>query len=73
MKIDYVARKVTLNDQVRQLTEKKLGKIRKYFNHILDIRVELAQERHLYVADLRLVSGGRRREDPARRAAGETL
>lgn len=52
MKIDYIARKVTLNDQVRQLTEKKIAKVRKYFNHILDIRVEIAQERHLYVADL---------------------
>jgi putative sigma-54 modulation protein len=52
MKIEYVARKVTLNDQVRQLVEKKLRKIRKYFNDILDIRVEVEQERHLYVADL---------------------
>ena len=52
MRIDYVARKVTLNDQVRQLTEKKLAKIKKYFNQILEIRVEVEQERHLYVADL---------------------
>jgi putative sigma-54 modulation protein len=52
MKIDYVARKVTLNDQVRQLAEKKIGKIKKYFNDILDIRFEIGQERHLYVADL---------------------
>jgi putative sigma-54 modulation protein len=37
---------------VRQLTEKKLAKITKYFNDILDVRVELEQERHLYVADL---------------------
>jgi putative sigma-54 modulation protein len=52
MKIDYIARKVTINDKVRQLTEKKLAKVRKYFNHILDVRVEIEQERHLYVADL---------------------
>jgi len=52
MRIEYVARKVTLSDQVRQLTEKKLAKIRKYFNDILDIRVEIEQERHLYIADL---------------------
>ena len=52
MHIDYVARKVTLTDQVRKLTEKKLGKITKYFNDILDIRVEVEQERHLYVADI---------------------
>jgi len=52
MKIDYVARKVTLNNQVRELAEKKLTKIKKYFNDIIDVRVEVAQERHLYVADL---------------------
>lgn len=52
MKVEYIARKVTLSDQVRQLTEKKLAKIAKYFNDILEIRVEVGQERHLYVADL---------------------
>ena len=52
MKIEYVARKVTLDDQVRQLAEKKLAKIKKYFNDILDVRVEVEQERHLFVADL---------------------
>ncbi len=52
MKIDYVARKVTLNTQVRELAEKKLTKIKKYFNDIIDVRVEISQERHLYVADL---------------------
>jgi putative sigma-54 modulation protein len=52
MKIEYVARKATLTDQDRQLAEKKLGKIRKYFNDIIDVRVEVDQERHLYVADL---------------------
>jgi putative sigma-54 modulation protein len=52
MKVDYIARKVTLDDSFRQLTEKKLGKITKYFNDILDMRVEVSQERHLYVVDL---------------------
>jgi putative sigma-54 modulation protein len=52
MRIDYVARKVVLTDTVRDLAEKKLAKIKKYFNEILDIRVEVEQERHLYVADI---------------------
>jgi putative sigma-54 modulation protein len=52
MKIDYIARKVVLTDHVRDLTEKKLGKVKKYFNDILDIRVEVEQERHLYVVDI---------------------
>ncbi|MGD8441674.1 MAG: ribosome-associated translation inhibitor RaiA [Holophagae bacterium] len=52
MKVDYIARKVTLDDDFRQLTEKKLAKITKYFNDILDMRVEVGQERHLYTVDL---------------------
>jgi putative sigma-54 modulation protein len=52
MRVDYIARKVTLDDSFRQLTEKKLAKITKYFNDILDTRVEVEQERHLYVVDL---------------------
>jgi putative sigma-54 modulation protein len=52
MKIEYIARKVTISEQVRQLAEKKLARIKKYFNDILDVRVEVYQERHLYVADL---------------------
>lgn len=56
MRIEYIARKVTLEEDVRRLAEKKLSKIKKYFNDILDIRLEVEQERHLYVADL-LVRG----------------
>ena len=52
MRVDYIARKVTLDDSFRQLTEKKLAKITKYFNDIIDMRVEVSQERHLYVVDL---------------------
>ena len=52
MRVDYIARKVTLDDSFRQLAEKKLAKITKYFNDILDMRVEVAQERHLYKVDL---------------------
>jgi putative sigma-54 modulation protein len=52
MRVDYIARKVSLDDSFRQLTEKKLAKITKYFNDILDMRVEVSQERHLFVVDL---------------------
>ena len=52
MKIEYVARKVNISDQVKELAEKKLGKIEKYFSDILDLRVEVCQERHLYVVDI---------------------
>jgi putative sigma-54 modulation protein len=56
MKIEYVARKVDLSDDARQVAERKLAKIKKYFNDILDVRLEVEQERHLFVADL-LVRG----------------
>jgi len=52
MKVEYIARKVQLSDTVRTLTEKKLAKIKKYFNEILDVRVEVEQERHRYIADI---------------------
>ena len=52
MKVEYIARKVTLSDQSRQLAEKKLAKISKYFNDIIDVRIEVSQERHLHVVDL---------------------
>ena len=52
MKVDYIARKVTLTEQNREFAEKKLAKIKKYFNDILDVRVEVELERHLHVVDL---------------------
>jgi putative sigma-54 modulation protein len=52
MKVDYIARNVKLSDQSRQLAEKKLAKITKYFNDIIDVRIEVSQERHLQVVDL---------------------
>ena len=53
MKVDYIARnEIELTDALRQFTEKKLRKVVKYFNHILEIKVELGQERHLYTADI---------------------
>lgn len=52
MKVEYIARKVTLTDSVRDIAEKKLAKVEKYFNDIIDLRLEISQERHLYVADI---------------------
>jgi putative sigma-54 modulation protein len=52
MKVDFIARKVDLNEETKQLAEKKLTKIRKYFNDIIDMRVEVKQERHLHKVDV---------------------
>lgn len=52
MRVDYVARDdVELTDAVRNVAEKKLRKVEKYFNDILEMRLELGQERHLFSAD----------------------
>lgn len=52
MHVDYIARDdVELTDAVRGMAEKKLRKLEKYFNDILEVRLELAQERHLFSAD----------------------
>ncbi len=52
MKVEYIARKVTLTAGVRDIAEKKLARVEKYFNDIIDLRLEMSQERHLYVADI---------------------
>lgn len=52
MKVEYIARKVTLTASVRDIAEKKLARVEKYFNDIIDLRLEMSQERHLYVADI---------------------
>lgn len=54
MKVEYIARKVVLTESVRDIAEKKLARVEKYFNDIIDLRLEMSQERHLYVADLLL-------------------
>ncbi len=54
MDIDFVARKVELNDQIRELTRKKLAKVEKYFNQILDARAEFSQERHLHQVEFHI-------------------
>ncbi|RLE32214.1 MAG: ribosome-associated translation inhibitor RaiA [Acidobacteria bacterium] len=52
MKVEYIARKVNLTSGVRDIAEKKLARVEKYFNDIIDLRLEVSQERHLYVADI---------------------
>ncbi len=52
MDIEYIARKVNLPDEIRSLCERKVKKVTKYFNDILDMRVEVSQERHLHVVEM---------------------
>jgi len=54
MKIEYIARKVKITNQVKEIAEKKLAKIEKYFSDIRDLSIEIAQERHLHVVDILL-------------------
>jgi len=52
MKIEYVARKVQITEAFKEIAEKKLAKIEKYFSDIHDLTIEVNQERHLHVVDI---------------------
>jgi putative sigma-54 modulation protein len=52
MNIDYVGRNYTIDDRMRQLTEDKLGKVIKFLDEPVEIRVTLAEEKHRHIADL---------------------
>jgi putative sigma-54 modulation protein len=52
MNIDYVGRNYTIDDHMRQLTEDKLGKVIKFLDEPVEIRVTLAEEKHRHIADL---------------------
>lgn len=52
MNIEYVGRKGNVTDPIRDLTDKKLAKIGKYFDDIISATVEIDQERHLWVVEV---------------------
>ncbi|HKI86973.1 MAG TPA: ribosome-associated translation inhibitor RaiA [Thermoanaerobaculia bacterium] len=52
MNIEYVARNTHLDDDIRAYAEDKIGKIAKFLEEPVEIRVTLETEKHLTVADL---------------------
>lgn len=52
MKIEIVGRNLPVDDRLRQRAEKKLAKLSKLLTEPIDVRVTLALEKHLHVAEI---------------------
>lgn len=52
MKIEIVGRNVPVDDRLRQRVEKKLAKLARFLHEPIDVRVTLALEKHLHVAEI---------------------
>jgi len=52
MKIETTGRNLPVEDRLRQRAEKKLAKLAKFLSEPIDVRVTLALEKHLHVADI---------------------
>lgn len=54
MNIDFVGRNVEIDDRLRSYTERKLGKVTKFLQDPVEIRVTLEAEKHRNIADLHI-------------------
>jgi putative sigma-54 modulation protein len=54
MNIDFVGRSVEIDDRLRSYTERKLGKVTKFLQDPVEIRVTLEVEKHRNIADLHI-------------------
>jgi putative sigma-54 modulation protein len=54
MNIDFVAHGIQLDDQIRTFASSKLGKLDKFLDEPVEVRLSLAQEGHRHLAELRV-------------------
>jgi putative sigma-54 modulation protein len=54
MNIDFVGRNVEIDDRLRSYTQGKLGKVTKFLQDPVEIRVTLEVEKHRNIADLHI-------------------
>ncbi len=54
MNVDYVARNFEHTDAIRAYTEKKLGKILRFVEEPVEVRVTMVQEKHRHLAEVAL-------------------
>ena len=52
MEIRFLSRNVELPDQIRDYMEKKLARVERFFDKILDAQVTLAFKRGMYIAEI---------------------
>lgn len=58
MDVRYVMKNVELPDAIRDLMDRKLGKLEKFFSKILDTRVEVHHHRGMYVVEITCDANG---------------
>lgn len=54
MNVEFVARSYPLDDQIREYAQDKLGKLAKFLEAPVEVRVTLEQEKHRQIADLHI-------------------
>lgn len=54
MQMEYVARSFDLDDETREYTERKLGKVLKFLRDPLDVRVTLEAKKHRRIAEIQV-------------------
>ncbi len=54
MNVEFVARGYVLDDKIREYAEDKLGKLSKFLEAPVDVRLTLEQEKHRQIADLHI-------------------
>jgi len=52
MEVRFVTRNIELTDELKGYMEKKLGKLEKFFDRILDTQVEVSFNRGMYVVEI---------------------
>ncbi len=58
MEITTTSRRFKLTPEVREMAEKRIGKLERYADHITEAHLVLAQEKYRHIAELTLHAGG---------------
>ena len=58
MQISITGRHIEITEPIKDYVEKKMLRLEKHFNHILDVRVTLAIEKHRQIAEVNIDANG---------------
>ncbi len=59
MNVSIIGRKVKITPDIRSYIEKKMKKIDHYVDHILDFKIIITRERHIYDAEVNIKVKGK--------------
>ncbi len=54
MNVEYVGRHVQLNDEIRSFAERKLGKVTKFLEEPIEVRITLVEEKHREIVEVHI-------------------